>query len=125
MGLTDTEILAYMSITGRGAVSVGEISIHARVPELEAEKIVKKLLNLGLLKEIPGKVPRYQAIPPYTALLKQLDDFQNVISELRKRVPEELKSEFTNFVDSMGEITGLQDFLAYVRLIKDEVPKAM
>ena len=125
LGLNDKEVLAYLSITGRGAVSVGEISIHAQVPEREAENIVKKLLEIGLLKEIPGKIPRYQAIPPYTALLRQLDEFQEVIKNLRQTVPEELKSQFSKFVDSMGEITGLQDFLDYVRLIKDEVPKAM
>ena len=125
LGLNDTEVLAYLSITGRGAVSIGEISIHSNVKEVEAEKIVRKLLDIGLLKEIPGKIPRFQAIPPYTALLKQLDEFQSEISELRERVPLELKNQFSLFVDSMGEITGLQDFLAYVRLIKDEVPQAM
>ena len=73
LGLTEKEIDAYFAIVGKGVCLASEIAIKAEVPEEQGQSIADKLVAQGLLKEIPGRTIRYQALPPYSALLKQLE----------------------------------------------------
>ena len=45
LGLSERETSAYLSITGRGPVSIGEIAIHGQLKEEEAKIVVNKLIN--------------------------------------------------------------------------------
>ncbi len=125
IGLSDLEIQGYLSILGRPPTSAGELAIHLKSKPEIAQKIAEKLVDMGLFKLIPGLTPRYQVIPPYTALLHQLDDFKSVITSMKEKVPRNLADQFEEFVSSIGEVTGLEDFLRYMKMIKEEVPQAL
>ncbi len=125
LGLTAAEVNAYFAVVGKGVCLVSEIGHYAGVPEESAQPIVEKLLRVGLLKEIPGRTIRYQAIPPYSALLSQLEDFRDFITELRQRVPQDLANEFKKFEDGFAEVSGLGDFKKFVLSVTDEIPQQM
>ncbi len=125
LGLTQAEVNAYFAVVGKGVCLVSEIGRYAGVPEESAQPIVEKLLRVGLLKEIPGRTIRYQAIPPYSALLSQLEDFRNFITELRQKVPQDLANEFKKFEDGFAQVSGLSDFKKFVLSVTDEIPQQM
>jgi sugar-specific transcriptional regulator TrmB/uncharacterized short protein YbdD (DUF466 family) len=125
LGLSPLEVQAYLALVGRPPTSAGEIAIHIKSKPNDAQIIAEKLVSMGLFKMVPGLTPRYQSIPPYTALLRQLDEFRGLIASMKDKVPQNLADQFEQFVSSIGEVTGLEDFLKYMRMIKDEVPQAL
>ncbi|MHA1409615.1 MAG: helix-turn-helix domain-containing protein [Candidatus Odinarchaeia archaeon] len=103
-GLEREEAEAYLAMVDKGPVSLGEIALYAEVQEGQAQEIVNRLLKLGLLKSIPGTRRYFQAIPPYTALLKQLGDFREFLNSLQSAVPTVLAEQFTSFEEEVNEV---------------------
>ena len=110
LGLSAGEINAYFSVVGKGICLINEIAKHSGVELIEAKNTVAKLLEKGLLKEIPGRTKRFQAVPPYAALLNQLEIFRDYVSDLRDEVPQQLKEEFERFEEGFARVSGLEDF---------------
>ena len=81
IGLTQDGIEAYFHLTGRGPVMAGEIALLIDVPEERAFQIANSLLEKGLVREIPGSTPFYVALPPYTALLNQIENFKKIVKK--------------------------------------------
>ncbi|MGV9205875.1 MAG: helix-turn-helix domain-containing protein, partial [Promethearchaeia archaeon] len=125
LGLSSGEINAYFSVAGKGVCLMSEIAKHAHVEMNEAKTIVSKLIEKGLLKEIPGRTVRFQALPPYSALLNQLEAFRDYVAELRDEVPQQLKSEFERFEEGFARVSGLQDFKNFVTDVKDKIPQRL
>ncbi|MFX1239168.1 MAG: helix-turn-helix domain-containing protein, partial [Promethearchaeota archaeon] len=65
IGLAEDEIDTYFNLTGRGPVMIGEIAIMSKVDQGRAGQIAQTLLQKGLVREIPGANPYYEALPPY------------------------------------------------------------
>ncbi|MFX1438405.1 MAG: hypothetical protein ACFFAA_14610, partial [Promethearchaeota archaeon] len=93
--LTDEEIDLYFRTTGREAVSIGEMSILTGKPKEDCKKIAEKFVEKGLFKEIVGATPHYQALPPYAALVAQLQSFSTYISDIKSQIPKQLDVSFT------------------------------
>lgn len=126
IGLTQGEIDAYFSVVGKGVCLISEIAKHAKVKDLDtAKEIVSKLIEKGLLKELPGRTIRFQALPPYAALLNQLETFRDYITELRDEVPNQLKEEFDKFEQGFARVSGLEDFKNFILSVKDEIPNTL
>lgn len=125
LGLKSNEVDAYFAIVGKGICLSSEIAKKANVPESEGLNICNKLVAAGLLQEIPGRTIRYKAIPPYSALLKQLEEFRDYITDLRKTVPKQLAEEFDRFETGFARVSGLGDFKNFVISVQEDIPKAM
>ena len=87
IGLAHDEVDTYFKITGRGPVMIGEIALLADVAEERAAEIASNLFQKGLLKQIPGKAPIYEALPPYAALLGQIHQFKETIKTFQQVTP--------------------------------------
>ncbi len=122
IGLNTQEIDTYFKITGRGAVTKGEISILKNISFGETNKIVEKLASKGLLREIPGKTPQYAALPPYSALLSQISQFKTLISDLQAKMPKELDKRFKVFEEQSIKIKKLDEYQSYLKKIRNELP---
>ncbi len=103
-GLTREETEAYLAMVDKGPISVGEIGLYANVQENQALEIANRLLKLGLLKTIPGTRRYFQAIPPYTALLKQLGDFREFLGSIHSAVPTVLSDQFQLFEEEVNNV---------------------
>ncbi|MFO8019788.1 MAG: helix-turn-helix domain-containing protein [Promethearchaeia archaeon] len=125
LGLSSGEINAYFSVAGKGVCLMSEIAKHAHVEMDEAKTIVSKLIEKGLLKEIPGRTIRFQALPPYSALLNQLEAFRDYVAELRDEVPQQLENEFSRFEEGFARVSGLEDFKRFVTDVKDKIPQRL
>ncbi|MHA1670028.1 MAG: hypothetical protein ACTSV5_05545 [Promethearchaeota archaeon] len=94
LDLTTDEIELYFRTTGREAVSIGEMAILMNKPKEECQEIAKKFVEKGLFKEIIGAKPHYTALPPYAALVAQLQKFHQYISDIKSNIPKQLDQSF-------------------------------
>ena len=107
--LTDEEIDLYFRTTGREAVSIGEMSILIGKPKEDLKEIAEKFVEKGLFKEIVGATPHYQALPPYAALVAQLQKFYKYISDIKSKIPRQLDVSFTKLESEAEGIERLKD----------------
>ena len=102
--LTDDEIELYFRITGREAVSIGEMAILTGKPKAKCKEIADKFVQKGLFKEIVGARPHYSALPPYAALVSQLRKFHQYISDIKKSIPAQLEKSFAKLESETGKV---------------------
>ena len=102
--LTDEEIELYFRITGREAVSVGEMAILTGNSKAKCQEIADKFVKKGLFKEIVGARPHYAALPPYAALVSQLQKFHKYISDIKSSIPAQLSKTFAQLESESGKV---------------------
>ena len=102
--LTDDEIELYFRITGREAVSIGEMAILTGKTKAKCKEIADKFVQKGLAKEIVGAQPHYSALPPYAALVSQLRKFHQYISDIKKSIPAQLEKSFKKLESETGKV---------------------
>ena len=102
--LTDDEIELYFRITGREAVSIGEMAILTGKTKANCKEIADKFVQKGLFKEIIGAQPHYSALPPYAALVSQLRKFHQYISDIKKSIPAQLEKSFAKLESETGNV---------------------
>ena len=102
--LTDDEIELYFRITGREAVSIGEIAILTGKSKAVCKDMADKFVQKGLFKEIIGAQPHYSALPPYAALVSQLQKFHKYISDIKKSIPTQLEKSFAKLESETGKV---------------------
>lgn len=121
LGLNDDEIRLYNLTTGRNAVSLGEMSLLIEKPKEECKKIAEKFVEKGLFKEIIGATPHYAPLPPYAALIKQLNNFHTYISEIKENMPEVVDKSFTEFEASAENKAKLKETGEIIKNLQKEV----
>ena len=102
--LTNDEIELYFRVTGREAVSIGEIAILTGKSKAKCKEIADKFVQKGLFKEIIGAQPHYGALPPYAALVSQLQKFHKYISDIKKSIPSQLEKSFEKLESQKGKV---------------------
>ncbi|TXT60694.1 MAG: hypothetical protein BAJALOKI3v1_880017 [Promethearchaeota archaeon] len=122
VGLESDEIETYFKITGRGPVMLGEIAILSKVSEERAQQIANDLLEKGLVREIPGKTPHYMALPPYAALLNQIQQFREVVENIQQRTPELLEERFKSIEQQTAKLQKLEDYRNHIHQMKQNLP---
>ncbi|MEA2071092.1 MAG: helix-turn-helix domain-containing protein, partial [Asgard group archaeon] len=76
-GLSEQEITVYSTVLGLGSATIGEISLSIKMELPEIYVQIKQLQEIGYIKQIPGKVPRYIAMEPF------LKDYVQLTSEVK------------------------------------------
>ncbi len=102
--LSDDEIELYFRITGREAVSIGEMAILTGKPKAKCQEMATKFVKKGLFKEIIGAKPHYSALPPYAALVSQLQKFHKYISDIKVSIPAQLEKSFAQLESESGTV---------------------
>ncbi|MFX1462356.1 MAG: helix-turn-helix domain-containing protein [Promethearchaeota archaeon] len=122
IGLAQDEVDTYYKITGRGPVMIGEIALLASVPEDRAVEIANNLHQKGLLKQIPGKTPIYEALPPYAALVSQIHQFKEAIQSFQKIAPQNIQVKFDSLEQHSAKLKKLDDYRTYLQIMKEKLP---
>ncbi|MFX1312318.1 MAG: hypothetical protein ACFFHD_06865 [Promethearchaeota archaeon] len=119
--LTDEEIELYFRTTGRETVSLGEISILTSKSKEDCKKIADKFIEKGLFKEIIGATPHYAALPPYAALVSQLNNFYTYISNIKSKIPNQLNKSFAQLESEAKEMEKLKDSTEAMTELKEKM----
>ncbi|MFW9999614.1 MAG: helix-turn-helix domain-containing protein [Candidatus Hodarchaeota archaeon] len=122
IGLAYDEVNTYYKITGRGPVMIGEIALISNVPEERAAEIANNLFQKGLLKQIPGKTPIYEALPPYAALVGQIHQFKEAIKTFQNIAPQNIQDKFDNLEKHSAKLKKLDDYRTYLQIMKTKLP---
>ena len=93
--------------------------------QTQTQTLITKLVNAGLLFEIPGQTIRYKALPPYAALLKQLEEFRNSLLIYVEKCPSNFKKSLKNSKEGFAHVLGLNDFKDFVVSVQNDIPQAM
>jgi hypothetical protein len=117
--LSDEEIELYFRTTGRDVVSLGEIALLISKPKEECQKIADRFVEKGLFKAIPGITPHYAALPPYAALMSQLQKFHNYIVDIKESAPKELNQSFSKLEAQASGVKQLKDYTDFIEDLKD------
>jgi hypothetical protein len=119
--LSDDEIELYFRTTGREAVSIGEMSLLINKSKEDCKKIAEKFVDKGLFKEIVGATPHYQALPPYAALIAQLQSFYKYISDIKSKIPKQLDVSFAKLESQTEGMERLKDSSKVMNGLKEKM----
>ncbi|MBN1213856.1 MAG: hypothetical protein JXA99_00285 [Candidatus Lokiarchaeota archaeon] len=122
LGLVQDEINVYFKITGRGPVTAGEIALISKIEEKRANEIALNLLDKGLVRKIAGKTPHFMVLPPYTALLGQIKQFKDVVSNIQSYAPQSLKERLQSIEIDSSQIQKLGEFRNTIHSMSEELP---
>ncbi|MHA1541862.1 MAG: helix-turn-helix domain-containing protein [Candidatus Hodarchaeales archaeon] len=122
IGLTQDEIEAYFHLTGRGPVMAGEIALLINISEEKAITVAKNLLEKGLVREVPGTTPFYIALPPYTALLNQIQKFKKIVQQIQESTPKALQLKFKEIESHSAKLSKFDDYRNYINTMKTNLP---
>ena len=122
IGLAHDEVDTYYKITGRGPVMVGEIALLNNVTEERAAEIANNLFEKGLLKQIPGKMPIYEALPTYAALVSQIHQFKEAIKNFQQIAPKNIQEKFDSLGEQSAKLKKLDDYKTYLQIMKSKLP---
>ena len=122
LGLIQDEIETYFKITGRGPVTAGEIALISKITENRANEIALNLLEKGLVRKIPGKTPHFMVLPPYTALLGQIRQFKDIVTNIQSYAPQSLKERLKSIEIDSSQIKKLGEFRNTIHAMKEELP---
>jgi len=122
IGLTQDEIEAYFHLTGRGPVMTGEIALLINISEEKAVDVAKNLLEKGLVREIPGTNPFYIALPPYSALLNQIQNFKEIVRKIQKSTPKALQLKFKEIEEHSAKLSKFTEYRNYINIMKTNLP---
>ncbi|MHA1821236.1 MAG: hypothetical protein ACTSU2_14965 [Promethearchaeota archaeon] len=113
-GLTDEEIDLHITCFGLGPVTVGEMARLVDLPAERIKEIAKKFVEKGFFKEILGAREYYQALPPYPALIEQLEEFNKYIAKIKEDTPKNLSRSFESFEKQAEGVQKLKNFVDYL-----------
>ena len=129
IGFSETDIKVYSVTLGLGKVTIGELLVVTGIDPLTLIQSVKNLEELGFLKKIEGKTPKYFAMLPflkeYIVIEKDaLYSLDGVITSLKssKEDYQQKKSKFGGTLELTGEGT-VFDIHVVSGLIKQVVDK--
>jgi sugar-specific transcriptional regulator TrmB len=107
-GLSEQEIKVYSTVLGLGSATIGEINLAIKMELTEIYIQIKQLEEIGYIKQIPGKVPRYIAMEPF------LKDYAQVTSQVKLgliKIRDSFRAQASEFDTRVKTIVpGLADF---------------
>lgn len=116
--LTEPEIQLYMHCSGKGPVSKGEMAILQGIPIESVDVMITHFVSKGLFKEIMGSKNYFQALPPYAAIIDQLQRFTHFIQEIKYQTPIDLQNSFESFEEKAQGVQNLKAFVGYLKSLR-------
>lgn len=121
LGLNSEEIEIYIKSSGSGPISVGEMAISSNISVENCQKTVNRFVQMGLFKEIIGPKHYYQALPPYVAIIRQLDNFGEYIRKLQEDIPHDLMISYKRLENEAKSIDELDSFKNYFSNLRQDM----
>jgi len=82
LGLSEYEAKIYVSLVEAGQTKARTLSILSGVPRTKVYSVLRKLIDMGLVTEIPGEPRRFSPTPPGIAFRSYLQSYQDMVQSL-------------------------------------------
>jgi sugar-specific transcriptional regulator TrmB len=98
-GLSEYEARVYLSLALKGPAEARKLSISSNVPRTKTYGVLKKLVERGLVAEMPGETSKYTAISP-------AESFNTFLQSLKAELSEKVTFlvEYKNVISLLEEI---------------------
>ncbi|MHA1299419.1 MAG: hypothetical protein ACTSO9_08305 [Candidatus Helarchaeota archaeon] len=109
--LNEQQAQLYGVLLIKGVLTLGELGLLLNKDQEECIKVIKDLSNLKLIKSIPGKVVRYQALPPFKGFFALINEFQNLFDKVNGEISIKSKQLIDDFkIEIQKQIDAIQVF---------------
>jgi len=82
LGLSEYEAKVYVALIESGHANARNLSVMSGVPRTKVYSVLKKLIDINLVVEIPEEPRRFTPTPPQIALKSYLKSYQNLVENL-------------------------------------------
>ena len=115
-GLSSYETKIYLALSFEGVSEAGKLSMSSGVPRTKTYASLKKLVQIGLILEIPGEPQRFSIAPTSNALKNFVQNWKNDLTEQASTLV-----ELENAISTLESIQGEKQNTKYVGMRKEEV----
>jgi DNA-binding response OmpR family regulator len=115
-GLSSYEAKIYLSLSFEGAAEAGKLSMSSGVPRTKTYTALKKLVQIGLVIEIPGETQRFSIFPASNALSNFVESWKNDLSEQATTLV-----ELENAISKLRSIQEEKQTSKYLGMRKEEI----
>ncbi len=115
LGLTMYEAKAYLALIRRGSSTAAEVARIAGVPRQRIYDVLASLVERGLSSTRPGKVVKYVASPPDSAIQRLVSDHRQTLAELERGANDMIEQ----LAPAFREGQGVTDPLDYIEVLRD------
>jgi DNA-binding response OmpR family regulator len=115
-GLSSYEAKIYLSLSFEGAAEAGKLSMSSGVPRTKTYTALKKLVQIGLVIEIPGETQRFSISPSSNALINFVESWKNDLSEQATTLV-----ELENAISTLRSIQEEKQTSKYLGMRKEEI----
>jgi DNA-binding response OmpR family regulator len=115
-GLSSYEAKIYLSLTLEGTSEAGKLSMSSGVPRTKTYTALKKLVQIGLVLEIPGEPQRFSIATSSNTLRNFVQSWKNDLSEQATSLV-----ELENAISTLVSIQEEKQNSKNVRMRKEEV----
>ena len=82
LGLSEYEAKLYVSLIEVGQATARKLSVLSGVPRTKVYPVLKRLIDMGFVTEIPGEPKRFLPVPPNIALKSYLQTYRDITQNL-------------------------------------------
>jgi sugar-specific transcriptional regulator TrmB len=82
LGLSEYEAKVYVALIETGHANARTLSVMSGVPRTKVYSVLRKLIEINLVVEIPEEPRKFAPTPPETALKSYLKSYQNMVENL-------------------------------------------
>jgi sugar-specific transcriptional regulator TrmB len=82
LGLSEYEAKIYVSLIEAGQAKARTLSVLSGVPRTKVYSVLRKLIDMGLVIEVPGEPRRFSPISPSVALKSYLQSYRDTVQNL-------------------------------------------
>jgi sugar-specific transcriptional regulator TrmB len=82
LGLSEYEAKVYVALVKAGCTNARTLSVLSGVPRTKVYSVIKKLISINLIVEIPEEPRRFSPVSPETAFKTYLKSYQNMVENL-------------------------------------------
>jgi sugar-specific transcriptional regulator TrmB len=115
LGMTMYEAKAYLALIRRGSSTAAEVARIAGVPRQRIYDVLASLVERGLASTRPGRVVKYVASPPDSAIERLVSDHKRALDELERGANQMI----TQLAPAFKEGQGVTDPLDYIEVLRD------
>ncbi len=115
-GLSSYEAKIYLTLTFEGVSEAGKLSISSGVPRTKTYASLKKLVQIGLVLEIPGDPQRFSIAPTSNALNNFVQSWKNDLAEQSSTLV-----ELENAISTLGTIQEENQNAKFAGMKREEV----
>jgi sugar-specific transcriptional regulator TrmB len=82
LGLSEYEAKIYVSLIEAGQAKARTLSVLSGVPRTKVYSVLRKLMDMGLVIEVPGEPRRFSPVSPSVALRSYLQSYRDTVQNL-------------------------------------------